>query len=128
MTDKAEDHSKAKVATINGKVFWLDSADLSQADQEFILNWEPEIDHLAARVIKSGKGSKVIRVTARAQARELVLTVIHNNGRPDSVIQIVKDAFVERTFTVGVRYEVILRDKETGEIVDDEKWNRKTGL
>jgi hypothetical protein len=128
ITDKADDHSKAKVVTINGKVFWLKSSDLSQADQEFILEWAPKIDHLSARVVKSGKGAKEIRVTAQAQARELVLTVIHDNGDPDSVVYIGKDETIDKTFTVGSRYEVELHDDETGALIDAEKWNKKTGL
>lgn len=136
MTDKAEDHSKAKVVTINGKVFWLKSADLSQADQKFILEWSPKIDHLQARVVKSGKDDdeksfKVIRVIVQSQARELVLTVITPDDEyrfPRSVIKIGKDATFDKEFKVGPKYEVELHDRKTGELVDAEKWNKKTGL
>ena len=126
MTDKARDHSKAQVVTKRGKVYWLKSSTLAQKDQEYILRWGPPIDHLSCRVVKSGRGMKTIRVTVTTQQSPMRLRIGPlRNGYYKSV-DIPKDSRWTQDVECDSKYHARLTSN--GAIVDQESWNKKTGL
>lgn len=129
ITEKTKDHAKAKVVTRSGKVHWLKSSDLSQDDQEYVLNWEPPVDHLTCRVVKSGDGAKVIRATVTA-TKEAVRLQIGPCPRTKNYhfLYVPKDQQMTVDFICVSKYDATVSGMDSKAILDQEKWNRKTGL
>lgn len=127
MTDRKKDYSEAKVVTRAGKVHWLKAVNLVKVDRDYILKWEPEIDHLSVRVVGTRKGQKTIEITAEAGNDEIEIHVHYSSAGGATHIQKIKphtDWTGEQV--VSTKYRVVAKDRK-GKILDEASWNRKGG-
>ena len=128
MTDRKKDYSEAKVVTRAGKVHWLKAIDLVKEDRDYILKWEPEIDHLSVRTIGTRKGQKTIEITAEAGNDEIAIHVYYSSEGGVSHIERIKPhSNWKGEQVVSSKYRVVARDQK-GKILDEASWNRKGGL
>lgn len=128
MTDRKKDYSEAKVVTRAGKVHWLKAIDLVKEDRDYILKWEPEIDHLSVRVVGSRKGQKTIEITAEAGNDEIDIQVYYSDsGGVTRVVKVKPHTDWTGEEVVSAKYRVVARDRK-GKILDEASWNRKGGL
>lgn len=125
------------VLTREGKRFWLQTKDLIKKDQEFIKDWVPEVDHLSVRVVGSGKGYKVIEITAKSGGKpmKVVTKNLYRDPSKPHVLKIpagqtkVYEVKVIRNYTCrAFAGNKVKRKMRFNELVDEESHDKKTGL
>ena len=129
--DKKLDDSEAKFLTSTGKRIWIDKGKLIPEDRKYIENWVKPVDHISARVVGSGKGWKNVKIVAVAGSRPLVVKAYwreigkQKKGYP-KVFKLKKGE--EKTVVCRVGNNYTVKGFVGRELVEEEKWNRKTGL
>lgn len=71
----------AYVEIKGGKRVWLQAKELSKEDQKFINDWVKPVDHLSVRVVGTGKGYKIVEITANAGVRPMKVVTWKPIGR-----------------------------------------------
>ena len=127
ITDKKLDGSEAQLRLRNGKTVWIKAQRLIEDDQEYIKKWIKLVDHLKARVVGSGKGTKKVKVTALAGSRNLKIVAQQSPGDQLPIVRTLKPGEkVEFTYDASNNYVVKAWDGK--DMVDEERWDKKTGL
>ncbi len=127
ITDKKLDSSEAELRLQNGKRVWIKAERLIEADQEHIKKWIKPVDHLKVRVVGSGKGTKKVEVTAVAGSRNLRIVAQRSPNDQRPITRTLKPG-EEATFTYDAGNNYVVKAWDGKELVDEESWNKKTGL
>lgn len=128
LADKRSDNSAVQLKLTTGKTVWLKVERLVKADREYIARWIPADDHVTLRVLKISRGSRTLTVTAKAGTKKMKVLAYALDYSPQlrTTKWIEAGDQVSFDFTAGKRYRV---DAFHGsELVDQESWDRKTGL
>ena len=127
ITEKSADHKKAKVVTRKGKVFWLKAPDLSKADQNYIIDWFPPVDHLTCRVVKTKNGTKTVRATVTATKDPVTLRIgPHPTTGEYHRLHVPKGKTITMDFLCESKYDATVTSKAG--VLDQESALKKTGL
>ena len=131
IVDKRLDDTAARLVLKGGKSLWIEAKVLIKEDQDYIKNWIKRTKHIKAKPVAMGKGWKRIKIEATAGSRDLVVKAYWRSkgkqpkGYP-KVFKLKKGE--EKIIEVKVGPEYMVRGYHKKEIVDEEKWNTKTGL
>lgn len=124
---KRIDNTGVHLRLKNGRAYWVEAKDLIEADREFIKAWVKPVDHIQTRVVSSGKGYKVVEITAEAGNKDLLIKAYWDEGDSHSKKYRLKKGEM-RTFTYRAGHKYRVEALAGDEVVDAEKWNKKTGL
>lgn len=128
---KRLDGSQANLRMRDGKSVWIETERLIEGDQEYIRNWVKPVDHITARVKGFGKGWKTIEVTAVAGSGPLTVKAYWTaqGEQPKGYPKVFKlGKGEESTFTYKASDEYTVKAWSGKELVDEERWDSKTGL
>ncbi len=131
IVDKKFDDSQAKLIFRDGKVVWMNTIGLIPEDQKYIKNWVVPIVHITARVVGSSKGRKKVEVTAIAGSRKLTVKAFWNEkATQPKGYTITRELKIGEkiTFIYEASNEYVVKGWSGKELVDEESWNKKTGL
>ena len=133
--DKKGDGSSIQVFTKRNKRVWLKTSTLSEEDQTYIEEWSKPVDHLSIRVAGSGKGYKLIEITAKAGGYPVrVVTSNQFSDQTPHVQDLDENESLTYKVKLGHKYTVTVYqghpslDEETTniKILDEETNNNKT--
>ena len=131
MISKNLDGSEAKLLMLNGKIVSMSKSRLIAKDQDYFENWVDPEDHISARVVGSGKGWKSVKIAAVAGNNSLVVKVFWRDSgkQPKGYPKVYKlKKGQEKTFTCKVSNDYKVQGFSGKKLVDEERWNKKTGL
>jgi hypothetical protein len=130
IVDKKLDNSEAKLLMRDGSSLWLKTARFVKDDQMYIERWVKPVDHITARIVAFGDGWKKIEVTAVAGSRPLTVKAYWGTGKePKGYPKVVKlKRGEEKSFTYKASNKYRVKGWAGDELVDEERWDTKTGL
>lgn len=127
ITDKKFDGSEAKLVMRNSKVFWIKAASLTEKDREYIKNWVKQVDHLSCRVVGKSKSGKRVKVMALAGEKPMKVAAYDYPNDKTPITKNLK-AGEELEFEYDATDKYVVKAWSDGVLVDEEAWNKKSGL
>lgn len=127
MKDKKLDESAAQLLLKDGNSLWIEVSRLSDQDKEYIKKWIKPVKHLTCRIVGFKKGTKRIKVVAKAGARGVEVVAYRSPGDKKPISKKLK-AGEEIEFEYEASNKYVVKAWSGKDLVDEESWNSKTGL